>query len=358
MLPEKLLLRIFSFLNHHEIIKCALVCRFWRNLTQNPKLWKALKLRPDFKDSIHIRNIDHFVYLINHRFNTSLEYIELSIDLITANLLHELANKCPNLKYLTLDFSAAMQLQDFNDLNAFPCNLKMLTICLSEVIFLEGFMRRIYSFLSSLEVLHLIGTLETSNDPDESYETINIGKIKSYTPNLKVINLYGITFIDDNHIESIASGCIHLECIALNFCSRFKGYSLKTLLNRCKKLKSLLLQNTAIENDAIKQVEWDQTNLEELDLSSTDLNEQALLLMLNASPNLTYLSVAHCDGFTDNVFQTLIKNKKVTSWSVLDLSNTVNLNFEEVFTYLKVYGHQLKGIIYFHCKNIILNSII
>jgi Leucine-rich repeat (LRR) protein len=113
--------------------------------------------------------------------------------------------------------------------------------------------------------------------------------------------LYGITFIDDNHIESIASGCIHLECIALNFCSRFKGHSLKTLLSRCKKIKSLLLQNTAIESEAIKSVEWNQTNLEELDLSSTDLDEQALLLMLSESPNLTYLSVSHCDAFTDHV---------------------------------------------------------
>ena len=146
-----------------------------------------------------------------------------------------------------------------------------------------------------------IGTLETSNDPDECYETINIGKIKSYTPNLKVINLYGITFIDDNHIEYLASGCIHLECIALNFCSRYKGHSLKTLVKKCKKLRSLLLQNTGIESEAIKQVEWDQTCLEELDLTSTDLNDQALLLMLNNSPNLRYLSVSHCDGFTDNV---------------------------------------------------------
>lgn len=87
----------------------------------------------------------------------------------------------------------------------------------------------------------------------------------------------------------------------MNFCSRFKGYSLKTLLNRCKKLKSLLLQNTGIENEAIMQVEWDQTTLEEVDLNSTDLNEQALLLMLNNSPNLTYLSVAHCDAFNNNV---------------------------------------------------------
>ena len=156
-LPEKLIVHIFSFLNHHDLAKCAVVCKFWRNLTQNPKLWRALKLRPEFKDAIHIRNIDYFTYMLSHRFSASLEYIELPIELITANILHELANKCTNLKYLILDFSAAMQLQDFNDLNSFPCNLKMMTICLSEVIFLEGFMRRIYSFLSSLEVLNLVG---------------------------------------------------------------------------------------------------------------------------------------------------------------------------------------------------------
>jgi len=66
-------------------------------------------------------------------------------------------HRCQNLKYLTLDFSNAMQLHDFNDMNSFPCNLRSLTICLSEVIFMEGFMRKVYQHLSSLEVLHLIG---------------------------------------------------------------------------------------------------------------------------------------------------------------------------------------------------------
>lgn len=121
------------------------------------KLWRALKLRPDFKDALHVKNNEYFTYLLGHRFGSSLEYIELPIELITTNVMHELANKCASLKYMTMDFSLAMQLQDFNDLNNFPCNLKMMTICLSEVIFLEGFMRKIYSFLSSLEILHLVG---------------------------------------------------------------------------------------------------------------------------------------------------------------------------------------------------------
>ena len=92
------------------------------------------------------------------------------------------------------------------------------------------------------------------------------------------------------------------------YCSRFKGYSLKNLLSRCRKLRSLLLQNTGIESDAIKSVEWEQTILEELNLNSTDLNESALMMMLNNSPNLAYLSVSDCDGFTDAVsFTVLLK---------------------------------------------------
>lgn len=91
------------------------------------------------------------------RFGPSLRYIELPIELITHTVLHELANKCPNLTHMLLDFSTAMQLHDFSEMQAFPTKLKYMCICLSEVIFMEGFMRKIYNFINGLEILHLIG---------------------------------------------------------------------------------------------------------------------------------------------------------------------------------------------------------
>jgi len=42
-------------------------------------------------------------------------------------------------------------------MQAFPTKLKYMCICLSEVIFMEGFMRKIYNFINGLEILHLIG---------------------------------------------------------------------------------------------------------------------------------------------------------------------------------------------------------
>ena len=100
-------------------------------------------------------NTYHFFYSI--RFGSSLRYIELPIELITHTVLHELANKCPNLTHMLLDFSTAMQLHDFSEMQAFPTKLKYMCICLSEVIFMEGFMRKIYNFINGLEILHLIG---------------------------------------------------------------------------------------------------------------------------------------------------------------------------------------------------------
>lgn len=75
-------------------------------------------------------------------------------------MLHELAYKCPNLTHMLLDFSTAMQLHDFNELQAFPTKLRSFYICLSEVIFMEGFMRKTYNFINGLEMLHLIGESE------------------------------------------------------------------------------------------------------------------------------------------------------------------------------------------------------
>jgi len=88
------------------------------------------------------------------------------------------------------------------------------------------------------------GTFELGDEEQEEiYEVINIGKIKAHTPNLRIINLYGISFVDDSHVDMLSNNCIHLESLSLNFCLKVKGSSMKNLIYRCRKLKTLLLQH-------------------------------------------------------------------------------------------------------------------
>ncbi|CAN7999807.1 unnamed protein product [Ixodes pacificus] len=243
-LPDKVLLLVFSYLPQREVGRLARVCRKWRTVSADSRLWTHVSLRPEVS-GLHVSSIEKLLALISVRFGPSLRYIELPIELITHTVLHELGNKCPNLSHMLLDFSTAMQLHDFNDLHTFPTKLRVMCICLSEVIFMEGFMRKIYNFINGIEVLHLIGTYEkVEEEEEEIYEVINIHKLKSAVPNLRCVNMYGIAFVDDTHVEAFSSNCIQLECLSLNYCAKVTGSTLKLLFQRCKKLRTLLMQQT------------------------------------------------------------------------------------------------------------------
>ena len=61
-------------------------------------------------------------------------------------------------------------------------------------------------------MLHIVGTYERGEEEEgEVYEVVNIKTLKQATPNLRIINLYGISFIDDSHIEAFSSNCIQLQ---------------------------------------------------------------------------------------------------------------------------------------------------
>ncbi|KAB7493985.1 F-box/LRR-repeat protein 20 [Armadillidium nasatum] len=338
-------MKIFSYLPHNEISRNAAVCKKWRQIAYDTRLWNSVSLRPEVS-GLHVYSIEHLMSLISVRFAASLRYIELPMELITHPVLHELANKCPNLTHILLDFSTAMQLHDFNDMQAFPTKLRTMCICLSEVIFMEGFMRKIYNFINGLEVLHLIGTYEKADEEEEEiYEVINVHKLKSATPNLKVVNLYGINFVDDSHIEAFSSNCIQLECLAVNFCAKVTGSSLKILLSRCKKLKCLLMNQCSLQNDQVMAAEWEKSAIQELDITATDLSAESILDLLTRIPSIRWLSAGQLDAFTDSVLKMWGENANLKNLVALDLEMCDNLSEEALYKFIGRFGHNLKGIV-------------
>lgn len=118
---------------------------------------------------------------------------------------------------------------------------------------------------------------------------------------MKIVNFYGINFIDDSHVELLSTNCIHLECLSLCFCLRVKGSTLKQLIQRCSKLHTLLLQHCALEDEHMRNVEWEKSAVCELDLSSTELSTECLHDVLLRINGFRYLALGHCEFFTDKV---------------------------------------------------------
>ncbi|ODN01459.1 F-box/LRR-repeat protein 7 [Orchesella cincta] len=338
-LPDKVLLQIFSYLPHKEICRLSRTCKKWRQIAYDTRLWSFVSLRPEIS-GLHVTSLDTLLHLI--RFSQTLRYLELPMELITHTVLHELAAKCPNLTHILLDFSTAMQLHDFNDMQAFPTKLRYMCICLSEVIFMEGFMRKIYNFINGIEVLHLVGTYEkVEEEEEEIYEVINIHKLKAATPNLRVVNLYGINFVDDSHIEAFSSNCIQA---AVNYCAKVTGSSLSTLFNRCRKLKTLLMNQTNLLSENVQAVEWEKTQLQELDITATDLSTECLMDLLVRVPALRWLSAGQQDGFNDSVLRAFDQRGNAKHLVALDLDASDNLSEEALRQFIIKYGTQLRGL--------------
>jgi len=344
-LPDKVLLRVFSYLSHQDMMKNSVVCKKWRMIGQDSRLWGFVSLRPEIS-GLWIQNQDMLLKLIATRFSTNLRYLELPCDLITREVLQELASKCPNLTHLLLDFSHGAQLADFSELNDFPTKIRYLCLCLSETIFLDNFMKKIYNFINGTEMLHLYGTYEQGEEEEgEVYEVLNIRALKQATPNLRVINMYGVSFVDDSHIEAFSSNCIQLSVLCVNYCSKIQGASLKILIQRCKFLRCLMLQQTNLTDENVMAVEWDKAqNLRELDITATDLSKDCLVDVLTRIPQLTWLSAGQLDGMCDFVLAKWIESGKVATLRTLDVDASDNLTEETLIKFVERFGDQLEGL--------------
>ena len=142
----QVLLKIFSYLSHNQILKYAVVSKKWHMISQDSRLWVFVSLRPEIS-GLHVEQSHMVQQLIPTKFRENLRYLETNADLVTPTVLQDLAKKCPNLTHLLLDFAQASQLHDFTDLGAFPTKLKFLALYLSDTIFLDNFMKRIYRYV-------------------------------------------------------------------------------------------------------------------------------------------------------------------------------------------------------------------
>ncbi|EPB67369.1 F-box domain protein [Ancylostoma ceylanicum] len=288
-LPDKVLQQIFSYLSPYQILQSGQVCKRWRAVACSPMLWKFVSFRPNY-GGIQVTNHDYFLHLIGTQFS-ELRIVELTTDLITPNVLYEMANKCPRLQHLTL------------------------------------------------------GTYEKVEDEEEEvYETVNVFKLKQFLPNLRVVNLWGVPFITDEHVDAISSNCAHLECLCVNYCTKVNGSCLKLVLQRCRKLKSLFLAHTTLDNSTIKAIEWEKTRIEELDVKGTELSSDTLISLLTRLPHLRWLDASWLESMTDQVMEAWMQSGALGNLQYINLDTCDSLNEASLTELIVRHGPQLYGL--------------
>ena len=72
---------MFTYLSHREILQNALVCKKWQMISQDPRLWAFVSLRPEIS-GLHVDRVETLVRLIGTKFK-ELRYLEITTELIT-----------------------------------------------------------------------------------------------------------------------------------------------------------------------------------------------------------------------------------------------------------------------------------
>ena len=70
-LPDKVLLEVFGYLRHKDLCRISCVCRKWRLIAYDSKLWTRVSLRPEYSD-LHVSNFEALLGLISVRFSNTL----------------------------------------------------------------------------------------------------------------------------------------------------------------------------------------------------------------------------------------------------------------------------------------------
>lgn len=62
-MPDKVLLHIFSYLEHREICRLATICKKWRQIAYDTRLWANVSLRPEVS-GLHVQSHDSLINLV------------------------------------------------------------------------------------------------------------------------------------------------------------------------------------------------------------------------------------------------------------------------------------------------------
>lgn len=99
-----------------------------------------------------------------------------------------------------------------------------------------------------------------------------------------------------------------------------------------------------LQDEHVINVDWDKTNLRELDITGTELAETSLIYLLTRIPALRYLSAGQQDGFTDRVLKEYLEKGNIKSLVAVDFDSNENLTDEIMLHFVKCIGLNLRGL--------------
>lgn len=337
-LPDKVLIRVFEYLNLPELMKLRIISKRWRQLLNNtPNLFNTLDLEPwntsiydksliqitDFVSLrpkiINISNCFHitdegFSYMINEiGMAGKIKALKMSSNWeINAMAIMDLTAPSVGKHLIELDVSNCRKVRDdvlirligWNsnvpqddpldldyDLDQIGCkNLKILKI---------GYCKHVTDKVMYHFANHANRTLESldltrcTSITDKGFQYWGYNSFK----NLKKLSLRDCTFLTDKSIITLASAAPNLETLDLNFCCALTDVAIEVLCMRCQNLKELDLSfcGSAVSDSSLLAISLQLRGLEKLKIKGCiRVTRAGIDALISGCSAFKYLDISQC----------------------------------------------------------------
>ncbi|KAL4230606.1 hypothetical protein ACF0H5_010983 [Mactra antiquata] len=313
MLPEELIVKIFSFLTTEELcLHAAPVCRKWRSISHDHSLWKSL----DFSVNPLLSSLN-FLWVIR-RAPLLQRLIVSGRACLTHPEVAIFTECCQFLEDIDFGFCNNLSCEMIRTVSDNCTHLKRINVegCEKVDYRCSGYLARCCE-LTHINLSHCTAICDRS-----------VSLISRKLPNLLSINLDGIDSITDSAVDVIVSQhCEHLQEIELD------GAEISDIgiqhLSLCKQLKCLELSFAECLTDQALEYIQELKNLEVLRLrKGYDLSDEAIskLFKTGSLSKLQCLNLSECSRITDEVVLDIVQACGVTlkdlslswCWSITD----------------------------------------
>lgn len=300
-LPDSVLLHIFSFLPHWKLSIAGKVSKRWQRISYDGTLWRYLKLESKSEETIK--------KIITKRSCSLLIRLNLNKCSLTPEFMVTLSGICRQMRELTLQKCFFTRPKRRFRLHILK---KLKTLDARLLRGNASFIVRLLRCTPNLETLAVDETIGSSWN----------GKLLQKMNKLRLLDLSRCVEVSDEDVEIMAHSCPSLESLLLIKCFKIRGYSLPVLLNNCKMLKTLSLAYTRVTDDCLRECNWKNLSLTEIDFSSCYfISSRGLDVVFSNLADFKYINLSNCSEHSAVTPGILSEIMRFKSLEVLNLDD-------------------------------------
>lgn len=347
LLPDELILKIFSYLDKRDLVKCSRVNKKFHFLSCSDDLWRIFSLtdikKPKWCAS-NLISIENTNFLISNRFSPNITRVDLAKMCFSFDTLDTLFQHCQQIKSLCINFKY-LQIKAPNKylvdqcIHSWPVN-RLEKLYLKNVCDMKTRRFGISSLNSSqhappsydiieMEIIKLIRILFRRNA-----SSLRVLGLKCVDPNIisSCVNDFGSLEIlllnnindTDSVLQELAYLCKNLKCLELNKCREFQGDGLQEIIDQCAQLETLQLG---------KHVYPTMSELTEINWSNLRNNLKELVITTKFPTN--DLSKSSGSSSSSSASSSYTANSSLTSNnSSLSSTSSIDVYSRTIFNYL------------------------